>query len=269
MPNEPIQSDRQSDRQDQQTEWGGYDPAKDELRSQIWTALKQQGICRRDPIGHIPNFQGAIEAAERLATLPVWQQAKVIKCNPDAPHIPVRLKALQEDKRLYMAVPRLTNRRCFVELTAEALEAKGIDLAEVAIARNALRCGRFVSFEEMEPIDLVTVGCVAVARSGGRTGKGAGFADLELAMLKRFGLVQDNTPIVTTVHSLQIVPDDRLPMQSHDWAVNWIVTPDEAIETQVAFPRPSGLMWERIRPEQYKKIPILRKLREEGIDNES
>lgn len=249
----------------EQTNWSGYDPDKDQLRAEIWTTLKQQGICRRDPTGHIPNFAGAIEAAAQLAALPVWQQASVIKCNPDAPHIPVRLRALQDSKRLYMAVPRLTNRRCFVELTAEALAARGVSLAEAAIARNAVKCGRLVSFAEMEPIDLVVVGCVAVARSGGRTGKGAGFADLELAMLKQFGLVQDSTPIVTTVHSLQIVADERLPMQPHDWAVNWIATPEGVIETQVAFPRPAGLMWERIRPEQYKKIPILRQLRDEGM----
>lgn len=249
-----------------QTSWSGYDPDKDQLRAEIWATLKQQGLCQRDPTGHIPNFVGAIEAAAQLAALPLWRQANVIKCNPDAPHIPVRLRALQDGKRLYMAVPRLKNRRCFVELTAEALAARGVDLAAAAIARNALRYGRLVSFAEMEPIDLVGVGCVAVARSGGRTGKGAGFADLELAMLKQFGLVQDSTPIVTTVHRVQIVADDRLPMQPHDWAVNWIVTPEGAIETQTAFARPTGLMWERIRPEQYKKIPILRQLRDEEME---
>lgn len=255
-----------AEEQTEQPEWSGYNQDKDQLRSQIWALLKQQGICRRDPTGHIPNFEGAIEAAEQLVALPLWQQAKVIKCNPDAPQLPVRLRALQQSKTLYMAVPRLTNRRCFVQLTAAVLQADGIDLAAAAIARNALKYGKFVSFVEMEPIDLVMVGCVAVAKSGGRTGKGAGFADLELAMLKSFGLVQDRTPIVTTVHSLQIVPDDRLPMQPHDWAVDWIVTPAGAIETEADYLRPVGLMWDAIRPEQYKKIPILRQLRQTGIE---
>ena len=31
----------------------------------------------------------------------------------------------------------------------------------------------------MPKLDFCVVGCVAVTRSGGRTGKGAGFADLE------------------------------------------------------------------------------------------
>jgi 5-formyltetrahydrofolate cyclo-ligase len=245
------------------TNWSGYHPDKDDLRDEVWSLLKQQGVAIRDPFGHIPNFIGAQKAAEQLAALPIWQRAKAIKCNPDSPQIPVRSRALQDGKRLYMAVPRLTNTRCFVELTAEDLQQRNIPLEEAAIARKALTYGRLVSFEEMQAIDLVMVGCVAVTRNGGRTGKGAGFADLELAMLKEFGLVQSDTPIVTTVHPLQIVEEERLPMQAHDWALNWIVTPEEVIETNTTYSRPAGLDWDSIRPEQFKKIPILRKLREQ------
>lgn len=243
------------------TSWSGYHPDKDQLRGEIWSLLKEQGVAIRDPFGHIPNFIGAKEAADQLTTLPIWQQAKAIKCNPDSPQVPVRLRALQAGKCLYMAVPRLTRTRCFVELTTEDLQQRNIPLEEAAIAKKALTYGRLVSFEEMQPIDLVMVGCVAVTRNGGRTGKGAGFADLELAMLKEFGLVQSDTPIVTTVHPLQIVEDSRLPMQVHDWALSWIITAEEVIETKTTYPQPVGLDWDAIRPEQFKKIPILQQLR--------
>lgn len=249
------------------TEWSGYHRDKDQLRAEIWSSLKQNNASIGEPFGHIPNFVGAEKAAELLVNLPLWQHAKAIKCNPDSPQIPVRLRALQDGKRLYMAVPRLTDHRCFVELTAEDLHSRNIPLAEAAIARKALACGKLVSFAEMEPIDLVIVGCVAAGRNGGRTGKGAGFADLELAMLKEFGLVQIDTPIVTTVHPLQIVADSRLPMQAHDWALNWIVTAEEVIETNTSYPRPIGLNWDSIRPEQLEQIPILRKLREQLTNN--
>lgn len=241
-------------------EWSGYHTEKDQLRAEIWSRLKQQQVAVRDPVGHIPNFLGAQEAADRLAALPIWQQARVIKCNPDSPQRPVRLNALQEGKLLYMAVPRLTKKQCFVELTAAALQQKSVALAEAATMRGALMHGRLVTFEEMQPIDLVIVGCVAVTRNGGRTGKGAGFADLELAMLRSLGLVQADTPIVTTVHSLQVVEEGRLPMQSHDWPLNWIITPEETIATHTPYSRPQGLDWERLRPEQYQQIPILRSL---------
>ncbi|MBD0337131.1 MAG: 5-formyltetrahydrofolate cyclo-ligase [Cyanobacteria bacterium Co-bin13] len=243
------------------SEWSGRHSAKDALRSRIWTDLKAQKAVRRDPFGHIPDFLGADLAAQELADLPVWQQAQVIKCNPDSPQKPVRLRALQDGKTLYMAVPRLTRQQCFVELKAKALAAQGIPLETAATLRDALIHGRPVSFDQMEPVDLVVVGCVAVSPDGGRTGKGAGFADLELGMMAQFGLVQPQTPIVTTVHALQVVNPGQLPMQPHDWPLDWFVTPDAAMATQTRYERPLGLDWQAIQPEQYQKIPVLRSLR--------
>lgn len=244
------------------TEWSGRHADKDALRSEVWQRLKAEGASRGRAVGHIPNFKGAEEAAARLAGLPVWQQAKVVKCNPDSPQAPVRLRALQDGKRLYMAVPRLTQEAAFVEVTAADLARQGVALKSGATMKGALQYGRPVSFAEMAPVDLVVVGCVAVARDGGRTGKGAGFADLELGMLRQLGLIGPETPIVTTVHPLQVVEPERLPMLAHDWALTWIVTPEEAIETAVERPQPGGLDWERIRPEQWQTIPVLRRLRE-------
>ena len=40
----------------------------------------------------------------------------------------------------------------------------------------------------MEKLDFCVVGCVAVTRRGGRTGKGAGFADLEHGIFRELGL---------------------------------------------------------------------------------
>ena len=90
--------------------------------------------------------------------------------------------------------------------------------------------GRLVAVDEMSPIDLVVVGCVAVSRDGGRTGKGAGFADLELGLLRQQGLIQAHTPIVTTVHALQIVPSAELPMLPHDWLAERDPQLENAIE---------------------------------------
>lgn len=220
-----------------------------------------------DPVGHIPRFLGADQAAARLAALPVWQQATVIKCNPDAAQAPVRLRALQDGKVLYMAVPRLSHGRCFVQLTATALRQQGIALEVAALHRGAMQYGQLVGFDDMVPIALAVVGCVAVAPDGGRTGKGAGFADLELGMLRQLELVQAATPIVTTVHPLQIVAPGQLPMRSHDWSLTWIVTPEAAMATHSLRPQPPGLLWEHIRPEQYATIPVLQTLRPDGTES--
>lgn len=244
-----------------QTEWSGHHQAKDRLRSEIWSQLDQQGAATREPYGHIPGFVGGTEAAERLAALPFWQAARVIKANPDTAQVAVRLRALQDGKKVYMAVPRLTQERCFIELDPADLQARGIAFEAVATHQGAMQHGRAVAFEEMAPIEVVITGCVAVSRDGGRTGKGAGFADLELGILRQMGLVQADTPIVTTVHPLQIVDGSHLPMMSHDWSLTWIVTPDEVIETIRNRPQPTGLEWEKVRPEQVESIPALQKLR--------
>ena len=240
------------------SEWTGRHTGKDALRHEIWEMLKGQRLTRRDPVGHIPNFINAEAAATRLANLPVWQQATIIKCNPDSPQKPVRLQALKDGKLLYMAVPRLARKKCFVALHQDHLAAKKIPLAKAANMRDALIHGTLVDFAAMQPIDLVIVGCVAVTATGGRTGKGAGFADLELAMLREAGLIQADTPIATTVHSLQVVDGNRLPMQAHDWPLDWIVTSEEVIETDTLLPRPSGLDWDILQPEQIQTIPVLR-----------
>ena len=247
------------------TKWSGRHHGKDVLRSDIWAQLEEKGAALREPYGHIPSFVGGDEAAARLAKLPFWKQAEVIKCNPDTAQVPVRLRALQDGKKLYMAVPRLVQEKCFVELTATELRQRGLELEAAATHQGAMKHGRHVAFEEMEPIDVVVTGCVAVSPDGGRTGKGAGFADLELGILRQMELVQADTPIVTTVHPIQIVDGSQLPMLSFDWSLTWIVTPDEVIETTANRPQPAGLEWDKVRAEQIESIPVLRKLKgEEG-----
>ncbi|MBF2035682.1 MAG: 5-formyltetrahydrofolate cyclo-ligase [Leptolyngbyaceae cyanobacterium T60_A2020_046] len=240
--------------------WSDRHPEKAALRQAVWANLKTHRVTHRDPVGHIPHVIGAEQAAARLATLPIWQTASVVKCNPDSPQAPVRLRALQDGKVLYMAVPRLTEPQCFVELEGDRLRAQGIALDHAATMTGALQVGRRVGFEEMAAIALVVVGCVAVSTQGSRLGKGAGFADLELAMLCEAELIQADTPIVTTVHPLQIVADDRLPTQPHDWPLDWIITASEARAICPTRSRPTGLDWAAIQPDQWQTIPILRSL---------
>ncbi|HYZ52722.1 MAG TPA: 5-formyltetrahydrofolate cyclo-ligase [Streptosporangiaceae bacterium] len=80
----------------------------------------------------------------------------------------------------------------------------------------------------MQPIDLVVCGSVAVNRVGVRLGKGAGYSDIEVALLAEAGLLNEQTAIVTTVHDLQVV-DEELPEAEHDFRVDFIVTPQRVI----------------------------------------
>jgi 5-formyltetrahydrofolate cyclo-ligase len=242
--------------------WEGRNPDKDVLRSEVWSLLETQAASVGSAWSRIPNFVGAEQAAARLAELPIWKRARVVKANPDKPQIPVRLRALQDGKLLYTPVPELVKDFPFVLLDPQDLAKRGIPFEVVAVAAGAIEHGIKVRFQEMLPMDLVVVGCVAVTRQGGRTGKGGGFADLELGIFRELGLVKPDTPIVTTVHSLQVVDDERIQMLAHDSALDWIVTPDEVIETRTPYPQPERVNWADVRADQFEQIPFLLDLKE-------
>jgi 5-formyltetrahydrofolate cyclo-ligase len=99
---------------------------------------------------------------------------------------------------------------------------------------------------------------VAVNRQGARIGKGGGYSDLEFALLAIEKKIGPQTPIVTTVHPLQIVDED-IPMTDHDIPLNAIVTPDETIEIRSLYPRPKGIYWKMLPKEKIDEIPVLSK----------
>ncbi|MFX0145966.1 MAG: 5-formyltetrahydrofolate cyclo-ligase, partial [Candidatus Hodarchaeota archaeon] len=232
---------------------------KQDIRQQVWESMTRAGVARSPGAqGRIPNFQGAEGAANRLAKLGVWRNAQVLKCNPDSPQRPVRERALRAGKVVYMAVPRLRDRRCFVELDPQRLE--GDELRRAGTIKGAFRLGRLVKFSQMQPVDLIVAGSVAVNRSGARVGKGGGYSDLEFALGMAFGLISERTPVVTTVHPLQIL-DEAIPMLEHDIPVDILITPDEVFETDHSIPKPGGIYWHLLTEEKISAIPILQQLR--------
>jgi len=241
--------------------WAGRNSEKDALRERIWSALEAAGVAVGPVHSRIPNFVGADAAALNLSKMPGWAQARVVKCNPDPPQIPVRLRALYDGKIVYAPVPELTLGFPFVRLDPAVLSREGVSFELAATSQGFVHHGEPVSFEAMEPIDVAVVGCVAVTRAGGRTGKGGGFADLELGIFRELGTVTAGTPVVTTVHDIQVVADAALVMQGHDSPLDWIATPGELIETRTAYPRPEGVAWDDVAPHQIEGIPFLAALK--------
>ena len=150
-------------------------PTKDALRERVWRRLVERRVARFPfPIDdRIPNFVGAEAAAARAAALPEWRSARRLKCNPDAPQRPVRLRALREGKTVFMAVPRLRAARCFIRLDPRRLHGR---LAEASTIGGASRLGEPVTPEALGEIDLVVAGSVAVTSQGRRLGKGVATA---------------------------------------------------------------------------------------------
>ncbi len=197
-----------------------------------------------------------------MSDLDEWRRARVIKCNPDPPQIPVRLRALYDGKLLFSPVPQLARGFPYLRIDPDKLAAKGVDFETAATSQGFVEHGEPVGFEEMPKLDFCVVGCVAVTRLGGRTGKGAGFADLEQGIFRELGLVSPSTPIATTVHSSQIVADSEVVMESHDSALHFIATELELIATRTPYPQPEGVAWDKVHPDQFADIPFLRALRQ-------
>src|SRR5262245_50534407 len=228
--------------------------AKQAVREETWARLERAKVALFPGArGRIPNFKGAALAADRLAATPEWRRARALKCNPDAPQRPVRLRALREGKLVYMAVPRLRDARCFWELDPRRLH----DLADAATIGGARRAGRPVDPRELPHIDLVVAGSVAVNRKGARVGKGGGYSDLEYAIGREVGSIDSETRIATTVHALQVLAEE-LPTTAHDFFLDLIVTPKEEIRPVGRRRRqPRGVLRAHLRAEQKDEVPIL------------
>jgi 5-formyltetrahydrofolate cyclo-ligase len=226
--------------------------AKQRVRERIWTMLERERVAPLGVHGHIPAFLGTATAAGRLATLSAWRAARVVKAVPDKAQLPVRARALADGKLVYMAVPRLADVLPFYLLDPATLP---VPFEDAASSRVAATVAKKVSVDELRPVDLVVCGSVAVNRDGARLGKGAGYSDIEVALLQEAGIMGPGTTIVTTVHSLQVV-DDPLPETDHDFSVDVIVTPDEVIMCGPPR-RPRGLLWTHLDEEKIRAIPVL------------
>ena len=195
---------------------------KKRLREEIWRQMREKGIAKF-PLpcyGRIPNFYGAEKAAENLKKLEEWKKARIIFANPDSPQKKIRENALKEGKTVIMASPRL--KHGFIIVRPEKVLGKERFAATI---RGAFTYGEKTT--SIPKPDLVIAGSVAVDLQGHRLGKGGGYGDRELKMIREnFGKIL----VVTTVHDVQIV--DYVPNEPHDEKVDLIVTPSRTIRVK-------------------------------------
>ncbi len=115
---------------------------------------------------------------------------------------------------------------------------------------------------DMPRIDLVIIGSVAVnPNNGRRLGKSHGYAEIEWGIASTLGKVSEDTPVITTVHELQLVSDE-IPREPFDLPVDVIVTPpSRVIRVNRVDPKPRGIYWEFVTNEMLSEIPVLNELK--------
>ncbi len=229
---------------------------KKRIREMVWQLLEERGVARfpRPVYGRIPNFEGAEAAADLLRRSKEYLRAKAVKVNPDAPQKAVRRAVLTDGKVLVMATPRIV--KGFLVLDPSRIPRRAY--AEASTIKGAFNYGVPTHPRNLPCIDLIVAGSVAVSPDGWRVGKGEGFSELEYAILKSYDKCNDLTPVVTTVHDLQLV--EKIPAEPYDLPVDKVYTNTRVIKCPPQ-PRPPSIIWDLLEEGKIASIPLLRELR--------
>ncbi len=197
---------------------------KNKIRNEIWETLQknQQTNRKQGDYNKIPDFKGKTQAAKKLRETPEYKKAKTIFTAPDTAQKPVRYNCIKDNKTLIMATPNLENGYLLLNKKAKNEPEKASD------KKYAKNYGEKI--KTIPKIDMVIEGSVGVDIKGNRLGKGKGYGDTEIKDLLNKKAINNKTPIVTTVHPLQI--KEKIPTEKHDCKINMIVTPKNIIYTE-------------------------------------
>lgn len=235
---------------------------KSEIRTKVWNYLADNNLASfpRPPHKRISNFRGADAAGDQIATLDIFNNAKILRIDPDKPLQQIRFKTLEVGKTLLVPTPRLRN-NVFSKIVPPA--DCGVKLLRGCAARQGVEeFSEPVDIDDKIHVDLVVVGCVAVSSKGWRIGKGGGgLSDLEYAMMASMGVVDDNVIVVTMVHDCQVFDLSGDLFGPHDLPVDYIVTPTRVIKCDGNLPKPKGIIWSLLTTERLNHIPVLKRLR--------
>ncbi len=235
---------------------------KDVLRERVWRELKR--YAKPDSRFHydfsefIPDFEGSERCASAVREMEEYASARLLFITPDNCLEKLRMYAILDEKPFIM--PTYGIRRGFVYIDRSTVPEGKEDFA--ATLDGAERFGRYVTLSEiarMGRVDLLVTGASLVSVRGVRYGKGHGYFDLEWAMLREIGVVDDDTPIIAVVHDVQVAGEE-VEADEYDTIVDYIVTPTRIIRVEERRPKPRGIDWSKVSPSMVEEIPPLREL---------
>lgn len=233
-------------------------------RTKVWNALRSVAIpdsrFHYDFSEFITDFQGSDRATANLTKMDIYKNSQAIFITPDNCLERLRSQTVRDKKIMLMTTYGI--RRGFVELLPDDVQS---GLEDYAVLLDSIeKFGRYISLAEIQKrykIDLLVTGGSAVARSGGRLGKGHGYFDIEWATLYSIGVVETHTPIVDVVHDCQLV-DDELELTPYDTTCDYIITPTQVLHVPKPQKPTGGIYWNQLAPGMMENISILAELQE-------
>ncbi len=232
------------------------------VREKIWGRLA--GVALPDSRFHlnfsevIPDFVGSSQAIDHLTAEPFYQAGRYAFVTPDNCLVDLRRRMLLAGKTMVVSTYGIY--RGFYLLEPSMVPA-GQELF-AAWLDGLEHFGRRISLEEVAArgrFDFLVTGASAVSLDGVRFGKGHGFFDLEWGMFTELGIVDDRTPVTAVVHDVQVVEDKLFPSPT-DILVDLIATPSGIRRVANRGPRPRGIHWDLLEPEQIASTPPLQEL---------
>lgn len=131
-----------------------------------------------------------------------FKNAKCIEVNPDKPQEAARVIVLENQKELFVPIPRLA--KGFMKHITPVNDENKNGIKWIVNRKGLESNGEVVDINSNIEIDLLIVGSVAVSKEGYRIGKGRGYADLEYAILSEMKAINEETIIITVVHDSQV-----------------------------------------------------------------
>jgi len=242
---------------------------KDSIRKEVWGQLSQ--VAKPDSRFHfnfaefIPDFEGSDRALAGLLELDLYKEAKRMLITPDNCLEELRIQTIHDSKQVIVPTYGICRGMVLLErrrvpqgqekfassLDGMELFGKNLTLAEI---------------QRLGKIDFLITGASAISLNGVRYGKGHGFFDLEWAMMREIGVVDEGTPVVAFAHDCQVIEEELEP-RPFDTVADIIVTPNRIMCVPKTYQKPEGIYWKLLDKQLLEDIPLLSELREMQKDD--
>lgn len=235
---------------------------KSTLRENVWKKLikiaRPDSRFHLDFVEYIPDFKGSEKCIEKIINLNLYKKAKTVMITPDN-----NLEKLRErcifDSKIYI-MPTYGIRRGFLKLSRNEVPIGKEDFASTL--DGAERFGKPLTLKGIQDlkIDFMVTGASIVNTDGVRHGKGHGYFDLEFAILREIGSVDEKTPIIAVVHDCQVTTE-KFAISPNDTIIDMIITPTRITSIETQHRKPLGIDWDELPKEMIEAIPPLRELK--------